>query len=48
MEIIKNAKTELKVIITLIAILLFSVFMYFSAANIGYKDGYNVPMSELI
>lgn len=48
MDIIKNAKTELKVIITLIAILLISIFMYFSAANIGYKDGYNVPMSELI
>lgn len=47
MEISKEVKNKIMIIITLVVFTIVIIFMYLSSANVGYKRGYDVSVTEL-
>lgn len=48
MEISKEAKNKIMIIITLMVFMIAVLFVYFTSANIDYKRGYGVSAIDFV
>lgn len=48
MELSKEVKNKIMVIITLMILMLAVSFIYFTPANVDYNRGYDTPVPELV